>query len=277
MVGKKKPSRHQEKIITGLKEEERALISLILMNNGRISGTTLKRIYLDCYTLWEMQNIEKKLADKGLLLKFGGTMSGEGIEYEVPKEFVASLLKSPSSERSKPDTKEQLETTPVACCGEFSILWYLWQIDSILNIRLFGPKSRTKRDWAKKKRAQEILGLDSNNLRLLISLQKGLLTTAFWKGKRYNNWCDMISSPQKVVRAIFMFERDILREGNDLGRGDVGIDNIDFFFEELASQIIGRWQSLRAFVSNAKSILFSCNQPFRWIHFDEARIWRILA
>ena len=63
-IGKK-----NNKNIGKLNEKEKALLSLILMNKGKIKGTKLKRIYLEKYSLWDLQNTQEKLFEKGFLVK----------------------------------------------------------------------------------------------------------------------------------------------------------------------------------------------------------------
>ena len=51
--------KQSDKIIPVQGDKERALISLILMNGGKISETKLKRIYLEKFTYWEMQRTDR--------------------------------------------------------------------------------------------------------------------------------------------------------------------------------------------------------------------------
>jgi hypothetical protein len=51
---------------------------------------------------------------------------------------------------------------------------------------------------------------------------------------------------------------------------------MDFLLDEIAALSTGTWYPLSTFVSASKSTLFSANQPFRWIHFDEDSVWRII-
>jgi len=269
-------SKNQKKIISTLEGMERAFLSIILMNKGKIPGTKLKRIYLEKHSFWEMQRTEKKLIGKGLLEKKGGTGGGETIEYEVPEKHIDILSKSFSPKTSYSTNKEQPEQISMAPCGEYSILWYLWQIDSIIDYNLLSSKPLVRIHGASLKKAEELLGVEREDIRFLIEILKGLSTTKFITKNNYKKWSAMINSSHKVTREIFKIALDAFRESNELGRDDLGKDNLDFFLEELAGLKFGQWYSLEAFVSNARSTLFKCYQPFRWIHFDEDSVWNII-
>ncbi len=268
-------SKSQKKIISTLEDKEKAFLSIILMNKGMIPEPKLKRIYLEIYSFWEMQRTEKKLIGKGLIEKKGG-IGGEAIEYEVPEKHIDILSKSFSSKTSYSTNKEQPEQISMTPCGEYSILWYLWQLDSIVNYNLLSSKQLARIHGASLKKAEEFLGVEKEDIRFLMEILKGISTTKFIKKNKYKKWSNMINSSHKVTREIFKMALDAFRESNELSSDDVGKDNFDFFLEELAGLKLGQWYSLDAFVSNARSTLFKCYQPFRWIHFDEHSVWNII-
>ncbi len=276
MARRSKTSNAREKIVSTLKDNERALISIILMSKGKMPGPRLKRIYLEKYTYWELQKTEKKLLGKGLLLKKGGTESKEASEYAVPEAHLDILSKSFISKVRPSPLKEQIKSISMAPCGDYSILWYLWQMDSVFGYDLLGSKPLKSIHGASVKKIEELLGLEGEGMRFLIDLFKGLFTNKFFTENKYKKWSDMLDSPHEVVKEIFKTAFDMLKEGSELGRDDVGKDNMDFFFEELAALKLERWYSLETFVSNSKRTLFRCNQPYRWIHFDEESVWKIL-
>lgn len=276
MPRRNKTSKSHNKIISKLDERERAFLSVILMNKGNVPGPKLKRIYLEKFAYWEMQRTEKKLTEKGLLLKKGGTKSGNALEYAVPEEYVAILSKTFSSKAPYTPDKNLLEPISRVCCGEYSILWYLWQMDSIVGYDLLCSKQRMPTRKVPVKKIEELLGIEREIIRFSMSMLKGLSKGTFLAENKYKKWSDFLVSPHEAVREIFKIAHDGLRESSELGREDVGKDNIDFFFEELAALKSEHWYSVNAFVSNARSTLFTCRQPFRWIHFDEERVWNLL-
>ncbi|UCG70937.1 MAG: hypothetical protein JSV09_08050 [Thermoplasmata archaeon] len=276
MVRITKSQKRRESIISSLKDEEKAFISIILMNNGKIPGPRLKRIYLERYTFWEMQNTEKKLSEKGLLLKNGGNEGKDALQYTVPGEFVSTLSKAFVSKPQWFSPKEYLQPVSIPPCGEYSILWYLMQLDTIIGYGLFSPKTEETIRGAFEKKVEESLVMDRGRVRFLITILKGLSTNTFFSENGYEKWSDLLNSPHEVIREIFNIMFDALREGGKLGRDDIGKDNMEFFFEELAALKTERWYSLSDFVKNAQSTLFSCQQPYRWIHFNEDEIWDIM-
>ena len=267
----------QNRLTFSLEEKEKELLSLILMNGGRISETRLKKIYLEKYSFWELQKAEKKLAKKGFLLIKGHKKNGEGLSYEVPQDAFEALYGQFLSKTTQPSKDKTPEFIPNACCGEFSILWYLWSLDSLFNIYLFSPKSRKRIHRASEKKAAESLALSREGARFLIILLKGLPNSTSLIDKGYKKYSAMLNSPHSVVKEVYRIAYYRLRESSELGPKDVGKDNMDYLLEELASLEIGDWYSLEDFVSNARGTLFSCNQPFRWIHFHEESIWNILS
>lgn len=276
MVRSTKISRKQDKIVSKLDGKERAFLSIILMNKGFIPGPKLKRIFLEKYTYWVMQSTEKKLLTKGLLHKKGGIKNGETLGYEVPEKYIDLLSKSFISKSLFTTKEKQLEPIFKSCCGEYSILWYLWQIESIISYGMQGSKSRVIYNRTYEKKVEEILGIEKESVRFLMEILMWFSTNSSYAEKVNKKWSEILDSPHKVVKEIFKMAFESLREEGELGREDIGKDNIDFLFEELAVLKNGRWYSLNDFVSNIRGTLFKCNQPFRWVHFDEESVWNIL-
>ena len=271
-----KNSRKQDDIVSKLDDKERAFLSIIMINNGTIPGPKLKRIFLERYTYWVMQSTEKRLLEKGLLLKKSGQKSGEALEYAVPREFRDRLMNSFISRSFFTSNEKQIESISMSCCEEYSILWYLWQMDSTFGNNFLRTESQETFHKTSERKVEELFGIERESVRFLICLLKGLSNSSYFTKKRYKKWSDILNSPHKVVKEIFNVSFDLLREGSELGREEVGKDNIEFLFEELASLKNERWYSLNGFVSNARSTLFKCNQPYRWIHFNEQKVWNIM-
>ncbi|UCE37248.1 MAG: hypothetical protein JSW00_17515 [Thermoplasmata archaeon] len=267
--------RERKKEISKASNLEKVFLSFILMNKGKIPAIKFKRIYLDRYSLWELQETEKKLVEKGLVVK-SGEKTSKGLSYEVPRELIEVLSESFLSSPSDFDHIMQLEPSQVAPCGEYSILWYLWQMDSEYGFHLFRKKGEVGTQRISQKKIEELLATKSEETRFFISVYKALPALKSLSKRKYKKWSNVLISPHRFVKDIFKFTYDFLREGNELGREDVGKDNIEFFFDELSALDTGRWYSLDFFVSNARATLFLSNQPFRWIHFDEKNVWKIL-
>lgn len=263
-------------IIQTMDDKERALLSIILMNKGNISETKLKRAYLDKYTYWEMQSTEKKLSELGLFEKIGDKTSGEEFIYSVPKEHANMLLKTLVSKGIKPQRKTRFEQIPDVRCGEFSLLWYLMKLESSLENNILLDKSGRSDYGANKRNIHESLGIDEESIGFLKSLLLSLSSSTFFKENDYKKWSDVFRSPHKIIFEAFKITNESLAQEKELGREDVGKDNVDFLFDELTALKIEGGYSLKSFVSNARSILFSVNQPFRWIHFTEDNVWGIL-
>ena len=276
MVRITKPQKRCEEIVSSLKDEEKAFISIILMNSGGISGSRLKRIYLEKYTFWEMQNTEKKLSEKGLLEKIGGDEGKEALQYTIPEEFQVTFSKAFASKPRWFSPKEFLQPMSLSPCGDYSILWYLMRLDVIIDYGMFDSKTQETIRGAYEKRVEELLGINRGSVRFLIDILKGLTTNTFFLENGYDKWSDLLNSPHEVMKVIFKMMFDALREGDKLGRDDIGKDNIEFFFEELTALKTERWYSLSDFVKNARSTQFSCKQPYRWIHFNEDGIWDLM-
>lgn len=276
MVRNLKSQKKLESIIASLKDQEKAFISIILMRSGRIPSPELKRIYLEKYTYWELQKTEKILLEKGLVIKNGGTDTEGVLEYILPKDHYSTLSKVFISKPHKFSHKEHLQPISMLPCGDYSILYYLMQVDSISGYRLFSSKPWVSLHQTSQKKIEELLGIDRRSVRFLIEVLKGLLGNTSFTENGYKKWSDILNSPHEVVLEIFKMVFDSLREGRELGRDDVGKDNIEFFFEELAALKIERWYPLATFVKNARSTLLSCKQPYRWIHFDKDRLWNLM-
>ncbi|UCE74936.1 MAG: helicase-associated domain-containing protein [Methanomassiliicoccales archaeon] len=276
MVRRNKSSKKLDGVVSTLEDKERAFLSIILMNKGRVTGPRFKRIYLEKYTLWEMQKTEKKLMDMGLLLKEEGLKSGEALEFTIPRKYISILSKSFSSKAPINPRKEQMDPISMAPCGEYSILWYLWQMDVNWDYRKLYPKQDQGVRSASKKRVEELLMMEDDGIRFIKDTLEVLSSNIHIKGEGYKKWKDVLAHPHRMAKEIFKFTFDDLREEGGLGMGEVGKDNIDFFFEELAALKIEKWYSLESFVTNAKRTLFTAGQPFRWIHFDAEGLWRII-
>ncbi len=274
MARGKKSSKKKDRFISSLDDKEESLLSIILMNRGIISETKLKRIYLEKYTFWELQATEKQLLEKGLLLKKTEVKTNT-LDYMIPHEFVGPLLKTFSSKGLRPD-KKKLEDVPKIPYGEYSILRYLWQTDAIIRGNLFGPKPSGGNLGLSVRKVEEALGIDWENAIYLVDLLKGLSEFTFLRENEYKKWGKVLDNPYTFVKETFKISYDMMREGNELGRDDFGKDNVDFFFDELRALKTGQWYVFGDFISNARTTLFSANQPFRWIHFDEERVWLML-
>lgn len=263
------------KNIGKLNEKEKALLSLILMNKGNIKGTKLKRIYLEKYSLWDLQNTQEKLLEKGILVKSEGKIETEFLQYSIPDRLHNILKPKLTFTREYPQIEMPLKQNPNSCCDEYSILWYLVAADSILDSGMIQPKKQ-KINRLNSKRLEELWGLDERNIPLLLNLIKILIKEEFFQKNEINQWSDIVKSPSSIIKNIFRMVYYDLRDSTKLGREDVGLDNIDFLIDELSSLSVGNWFFMDVFVDNAKNTLFSANQPNRWIHFDEGVIWNIL-
>ncbi len=141
---------------------------------------------------------------------------------------------------------------------------------------MINPKSGEIYHRTYEKKVEELLGIEKESVGFLMEILMDFSTNSSFAEKGDKKWIDILDSPHNVVREIFKMVLDSLREDKELGREDVGKDNIDFLFEEMATLKNGRWYSLDEFVSYARSTLFKCNQPYRWIHFNEENVWSIL-
>ena len=242
----------QDKDILMLEDRERELISPILMKGGKISGTELKRIYLEKYTYWEMNIAEKRLLREGLLLKKSLKENGGGLRYEVPGELIKVLSNSFLSKALHPSKEKLPDSVPAACCKEFSILWYLWRVDTVFNLNLLRPKSKKRSLRASEKKVAESLGIERESARFLILLLRGFSASKFLTENALKKWSDTLIFPHRVVKEVYKIAYYTLREGGELGSGEVGKDNIEFLLEELAALRIGRWYDLEDFVMNPK-------------------------
>ena len=81
----KKLSKIKDKYISTMDDKEIGLLSIITMSGGILSEIQLKRIYLEKFTLWELQATEKQLSDKGLLVKRLAT-GNEILDYVIPDD-----------------------------------------------------------------------------------------------------------------------------------------------------------------------------------------------
>ncbi len=272
-------SRNQKQIdsvISHLEDREKAFLSIILMNGNRIPSIKFKRVFLDKYTFWGLQRTEKKLIGKGLIIKNDGKKEHEEPGYEVPGEIADVIIESLSSLPYQSKEIEHLSPNILAPCMEYSILWYLWRIDSELKLGLLGSKRGRKISRIQHKKVEEILEMGKKDSQFLISIIKEFPTIKSVSRGKYKNWSDILDSPSLLIKNIFKLAYDQLREENELGREDLGKDNVEFFFDELLTVEPGVWHPLDTFVSNAQNTLFSCNQPFRWIHFNSESSWNIM-
>jgi hypothetical protein len=270
------PTKNQySRKINNLDEQERALLSIILMNNGKIKGTRLKRIFLEKYSLWDLQNTQNKLKKKGLLDKNVGELGAESSVYIIPQKFHSILGAALSSQTDYPTNFMQNDGMPTSCCQELSILWYLMEVDSVLGYGLIGSNTQKMKRLVSK-RVEDFLGITEVDSRFIIHLIKDLSNNEFFLKNRINKWADILDSPYIIVKKIYRLIYYDISENSNIGRGDVGKDNVDFLIDEIAALNTENWYLLESFVSNAKTTLYSANQPDRWIHFSEENIWKIL-
>jgi DNA-binding transcriptional regulator YhcF (GntR family) len=262
--------------ISSLEEREKVFLSIILMNRNRIPLIKFKRIFLDKFTFWGLQRTEKKLIGKGLIIKSDGKKEHEEPGYEVPRELVEFIIESLTSLPYQSKEIKHLLPKILAPCMEYSILWYLWRIDSELGLDLLDSETKKKTFRLAQKKVEELLGMGKKDSLFLISIIKEFPTIKSVSKGKYKNWSDILNSPSLLIKDVFKLAYDQLREENELGREDVGKDNMEFLFDELVSIEPGVWHSLNTFVSNAQNTLFSCNQPFRWIHFNTETTWNLL-
>ncbi|UCF08108.1 MAG: helicase-associated domain-containing protein [Thermoplasmata archaeon] len=273
-MGKKDQSKRTFDI-TRMESEKSALLAILAMNKGSLSEIKLKRIYLEKFTLWQLQKAEEGLISDGILEKEGNEEKAY-FEYRIEKEHMNSLVKSQASKRLAPDKKEHMEPAHPVCCSEYSILWYLWNIDIEMGGLLLSPKP--KRDTlAREKMMEELLGLNREGVRFSRQMVDILKEAGSWSERGYRMWNEVLKDTHLLVRDIFILAHDLLRGESRLGRGEVGKDNMDYLLDELARLKVGKWYPLDAFISHARAVLFSANQPFRWVHFDDDGVWQILA
>jgi hypothetical protein len=268
--------KHIHSVISNLEEREKAFLSIILMNGNRIPSIRFKRIFLDKYTFWGLQRTEKKLIGKGLIIKNDGRKKYEEPEYEVPEEFAKNIIESLSSLPYQPEDTDHLSPILQTPCMEYSILWYLWRIDTEFGSGLLGLKKKKRTFRIAPKKMEELFGMGKKDSQFLIWIVKEFPTIKSVSKGKYKNWSSVLNSPSQLIKDLFKLTYDQLREENELGREDVGKDNMEFFFDELMAVEPGVWHSLDTFVAKAKNTLFLSNQPFRWIHFDTERIWNIM-
>jgi hypothetical protein len=271
-----KKQKQIDSVTSNLEDREKAFLSIILMNGNRIPSIKFKRIFLDKFTFWGLQRTEKKLIGKGLIIKNKGKKEYEEPGYEVPGELTEVIIESLTSLPYQSKEIEHLSPNILAPCMEYSILWYLWRIDSELELGLLGSKRERKVSRIQHKKVEEILGMGRKDSQFLISIMREFPTIKSVSQEKYKNWSDILDSASLLIKDVFKMAFDQLREENELGREDVGKDNVEFLFDELIAVEPGVWHSLDAFVSNAQNTLFSCNQPFRWIHFNSENVWNIL-
>jgi hypothetical protein len=260
--------------INRLNEKEKTLLAIIQMNHGEIPATRLKRIYLEKNTLWDLENAKSHLTEMGFLGRRdndGTTQSKYHIVEDV-RERVASIF-------SHQDSESAIDLEPVlgydTCCSEYTLLWYLIQVDRLTNLNAFGRR-KGKNSGRSIQRLQDNLQMNEGEARYIIKVFNGLLNAKILKKSSIRKWADILESPHELLKKVYTMEYYELRDGNSLGREDFGKDNIDFLLEEIEVMDVGSWTSLNAFTTNSRSTLFSANQPFRWIHFESEALWSIL-
>jgi hypothetical protein len=260
--------------INRLNEKEKTLLAIIQMNRGEIPATRLKRIYLEKNTLWDLENAKSHLTEMGFLGRRdndGTTQSKYHISEDV-QERMASIF-------SHKDSESAIDFEPVlgfnTCCSEYTLLWYLIQVDRLTNLNAFGRR-KGKNSGRSIQRLQDNLQMNEGEARYIIKVFNGLLNAKILKKSSIRKWADILESPHELLKKIYTMEYYELRDGNSLGREDFGKDNIDFLLEEIEVMDVGSWTSLDAFTINSRSTLFSANQPFRWIHFENEALWSIL-
>jgi hypothetical protein len=260
---------------THLNAQERALLAITAMNRGTIPEIRLKRIYLERYSFWELRHIEESLVSKGLLRK-EAMNHGKDYEYVIPDEYVTVLTESHSPQTLLPLEDGHMNPATPVCCADYSVLWYLWKLDMAMGGLLL-PKKPKRDSLTAERTMEEYLGLDKEGLRFLKQLAASLSSSAFWIYDGHSTWSSVLASPHKIVREIFGLARDSLRAGGQLGLDEVGFDNVDLLFDELGRLSIGEWYGFSDLAARARNLLFSANQPFRWIHFEEERVWDLLS
>lgn len=275
MVRKTRFIRAKDRDSAAINHQEKALLAITAMNKGTIPEIRLKRIYLERYSFWELQHTEESLVSKGLLEK-DPMKDGSNFEYVVPKEHLLALAQSHSPKMLVPLKDEHMNPRTPVCCADYSVLWYLWKLD-IAAGGLLLPKKPKRDTLAAEKTMEEYLGLDREGLRFLKGIAASLSNSAFWIYDGYSKWNNVLASPHKLVSEIFSLARDTLRAGGELGRDDVGFDNMDLLFDELGRLSVGQWYGFHDVAVHARNLLFSANQPFRWMHFEEERVWELLS
>jgi hypothetical protein len=258
-----------------LNHQEKALLAITAMNKGTIPEIRLKRIYLERYSFWELQHTEESLVSKGLLEK-DPMKDGTNFEYVIQKEHLLALAQSYSPEMLVSLKDEHMNPHTPVCCADYSVLWYLWKLD-ITSGGLILPKKSRRDSLATEKTMEEYLGLEREGLRFLKGIAASLSGSAFWIYDGFGRWSDVLAAPHKLVSEIFALARDTLRAGGELGRDEVGFDNMDLLFDELGRLSVGEWYGFHDFAMRARNLLFSANQPFRWMHFEEERVWSLLS
>jgi hypothetical protein len=275
MVRMTEAARANDRDLVALNEKEKALLAITAMNKGTIPEIRLKRIYLERFSFWELQHTEENLIEKGLLEK-SPLKEGRDFEYVIPRENLPALTKFLAPKKILPSNDEHMNPRTPVCCTDYSVLWYLWKLDIAMGGLLL-PK-KPKRDSLAAERAMgEYLGLDRAGLRFIKQIAAILSNSAFWIYDGYGKWCSVLASPHTLVREIFALARDTLRAGGELGPEDVGFDNMDLLFDELGRLSVGEWYSFHDLAIHARGLLFSANQPFRWIHFEEEHVWELLS
>jgi hypothetical protein len=265
-----------DSVISNLEDREKAFLSIILMNGNRIPSIKFKRVFLDKYSFWGLQRTEKKLIGKGLIMKNDGKKEHEEPGYEVPGEFAEIITESFSSLPSKSREIEDLIPSIIAPCMEYSILWYLWRLDTEFGLSLLGSKKKKRTSRIAQKKVEELLGMGKKESQFLIWIAKEFPTIKSVSKGKYINWNYILNSPSQLIKDLFKLTYDQLREENELGTEDVGKDNMEFFFDELMAVEPGVWHPVDTFVAQAQNTLFLSNQPFRWIHFDSENVWDIM-
>jgi hypothetical protein len=260
--------------IKKINDKEKTLLALILMNHGEIPSTRLKRIFLEKNTFWDLETSKANLTDLGLLRTKEDTDSSQSI-YFITKDHRGQLKDLISVSETGLSAYYEPHVDNRTCCEEYSFFWYLMQVDLQTNPSAFGERT-IKTSGRSLSKVQGILQLDEKDTRYIIKVLNGLLSAKLFKKNVINKWVDILKTPHELFKKIYTMEYYDLRESGVLGREEVGKDNIDFLLEELEALKVGRWYPLDDFISSAKRTLFAANQPFRWIHFEERSIWRIL-
>lgn len=261
-------------LLSRLNLKEKTLLSIILMNHGQIPETKLKRIYMEKNTFWDLQSAKTILLGCGFLKIGEDKESGDSV-YTISKNLHDILLQVLSLNIAYENETKDFVPEIQTCCEEYSILWFLAQMDYGTDFKATTWK-KGKSPRMSLQKAQDISGMNEEDARFVINLITDLSNGKFFKKNGIKKWSDALRSPHDIIKEIYNVVYYELRENGSLGREDVGKDNIDFLMDELELLEIGKWYPFKTFINNSKNTLFSANQPFRWIHFEEDAVWKIL-
>jgi hypothetical protein len=213
MAKNTQPTKKQLRTISNLDERERALLSIILMNNGHIKETKLKRVYLEKYTLWDLQSISLKLKEVNLMARKGEDGGSGATEIIIPGYLHHCLEPQLVSEQGYSGELVDMVPSSVKCCGEYTILWNLIQIDTLPGFSLIDLKNRGKLPTLRK--IADLLGILEDNSTFMFHLLKSILEHEFFKKNGIENWRDVIDSPHGIIEKIYRLVYYDLRDSKN--------------------------------------------------------------